>query len=102
MALLVGGATFLAAQAHKVDVIFPGVQAEGVDLSGMTLEEARLALEEVGHQRYDKLAVTASLPLDNTLTISAGEAGLEFTGSMASAAAWNYGRDKGLVENLFT
>ena len=81
--LLGGGLTVLAAQAHKVDGIFPGVQAEGIDFSGMSLEEARLALEEVGHQRYDTLAVTAALPLENTLTISAGEAGLEFTDSMA-------------------
>ena len=95
--VLIAGALLAGAIAvQKVDTIYPGVEIAGVDLSGMTRDEARDALLLVGHERYDGFTVTANLPLGNTLAMSSADAGMRFGADKAADAAWNYGRTAGL------
>ena len=96
LALVVTGALLV----HKVDTIYPGVQIADIDLSGMTRNEARDKLLELGHERYDGYAVTANLPLGNTLSMSSADAGMRFSTDTAANAAWNYGRGDGLFGAL--
>lgn len=96
LALVVTGALLV----HKVDTIYPGVQVADIDLSGMTRNEARDKLLELGHERYDGYAVTANLPLGNTLSMSSADAGMRFSADTAANAAWNYGRGDGLFGAL--
>ncbi len=96
LALVVTGALLV----HRVDTIYPGVQIADIDLSGMTRNEARDKLLELGHERYDGYAVTANLPLGNTLSMSSADAGMRFSADTAANAAWNYGRGDGLFGAL--
>lgn len=96
LALVVTGALLV----HKVDTIYPGVRLADIDLSGMTRNEARDKLLELGHERYDGYAVTANLPLGNTLSMSSADAGMRFSADTAANAAWNYGRGDGLFGAL--
>ena len=96
LALVVTGALLV----HKVDTIYPGVQIADIDLSGMTRNEARDKLLELGHERYDGYSVTADLPLGNTLAMSSADAGMRFSADTAADAAWNYGRGDGLFGAL--
>lgn len=96
LALVVTGALLV----HRVDTIYPGVQIADIELSGMTRNEARDKLLELGHERYDGYAVTANLPLGNTLSISSADAGMRFSADTAANAAWNYGRGDGLFGAL--
>ena len=96
LALVVTGALLV----HRVDTIYPGVQIADIELSGMTRNEARDKLLELGHERYDGYAVTANLPLGNTLSMSSADAGMRFSADTAANAAWNYGRGDGLFGAL--
>ena len=87
-----GGAGYLTYRAGLVDTILPGTEAAGIPLGGLTYQEAAQELLRLGAEKYDGLSVTASLPLDNTLTISAWEAGLRYSARDAADAAWSYGR----------
>ena len=87
-----GAAGYFAYRAGLVDTILPGTEIAGIDLGGMTAREAGVALLRLGAEKYDGLTVTAELPLDNTLTISAWEAGLSYSAGDAAEAAWQYGR----------
>ena len=80
-----------------VDTIYPGTVIEGVDLGGMTRREAAEALLALGAEKYDGLAVTAQLPLDNELTVTAYDAGLTYATNRAADAAWAYGRGGGAL-----
>lgn len=100
-AVLVVGLLALSLAVRGVDTIYNGIAVNGVELGGMTQEEANQALLEEGHQVYDNLVVTVSLPLNNLMTITAQEAGVQISAAQAAQAAWNYGRDGGLLKNLF-
>ena len=89
-----------AMQVSKIDTVYPGVETAGVDLSGMTYGQAAQALMFLGQEKYDGLEVTAQLPLDNTLTISAHDAHLSYSTGKMAMEAWNYGRNNGLLGNL--
>lgn len=99
-ALLVGTLLALSLAARSVDTIYDGIQVDGIELGGMTKDAAAQALEAAGHQKYDNLSVTVNLPLNNTITVTAQQAGLTVSGAKAAEEAWNYGRDGGLLQNL--
>ena len=96
LALVVTGALLV----RQVDTVYPGVTIANADLSGMTRNEARDTLLAIGHERYDGYAVTANLPLGNTLAMSSADAGMRFSADTAADGAWNYGRGDGLFGAL--
>ena len=97
-----GAGGYLAYRVSLVDTVFPGTAVNGVELGGKTREEAAQALLALGSEKYDGLAVTARLPLDNTLTVSAWEAGLRYSADEAADAAWRYGRTGNLMADTLT
>ena len=103
--LILAGAGAVGYSVYKVsllDTVFPGTVVEGVDLGGMTRRQAAERLLELGSEKYDGLTVTAKLPLDNELTISAWDAGLTFSTDKAAEAAWRYGRDGSSLANALS
>ncbi len=72
------------------DEIFPNVYALGINLGGMTQEEAAVALEGVGYV-YPQTDMVVSFP-DDTLTLSAGRTGAKLDAAAAAEAAYAYGR----------
>ena len=95
----VGAAGYMTYRISLIDTVYPGVSVNGIDLSGMTRQEAGDALLQLGAEKYDGLSVTANLPLDNTLTITARQAGLTYSAEGAADAAWNYGRSGTMLSN---
>lgn len=95
----VGAAGYMTYRISLIDTVYPGVAVEGVELGGMTRQQASDALMQLGAERYDGLSVTANLPLDNTLTITGEEAGLAYSADAAVQAAWNYGRGGSMLAN---
>ena len=97
--LAAGVAGYGIYKVSLVDTIYPGTTVQGVDLGGMTRRQAAERLLALGAEKYDGLAVTAKLPLDNTLTISAYDAQLTYRTDKAADAAWLYGRSGGALGN---
>ena len=99
---LAGGAVYLTYQINRTDTVYPGVSALGIDFSGMTRQQVTDALMAKGAERYQNLSVTASLPLNNTLTVTSGEAGMTWNGDRLAQEIWSYGRSGRTVEDSLT
>ena len=102
VALMAAGVFVTGTMVSRIDTVYPGTTLAGIDLSGMTEAEAAQALQVLGSEKYEGLSVTARLPLDNTLTVTAQEAGLGWSADELAKAAYRYGRDGGMVSNLIT
>ena len=84
----------------NLDTVFPNVWADGVDLSGMTLEEATNALISAGYENNAQNAsVTVTFPDGASFTVSGDEAGLALSAAEAAEAAFNVGRNGSFLEN---
>ena len=99
---LVGAGGYMAYRVSLVDTVFPGTEVAGIPLEGLSYSEAAERLLALGAEKYDGLTVTARLPLDNELTISAWEAGLRYSPDDAARAAWLYGRSGNLLSDTLT
>ncbi len=97
-----GAAGYFVYRTSQLDTVYPGVQALGTDFSGMTKEQVNDALMARGAERFEELSVTAELPLENSLTITAQEAGLRWNADALTEEIWSYGRGGSALENTLT
>lgn len=91
--ILCAGTALGAVLVSRSETIFPRVSLGGVDLGGMTIQEAAQALDKAGYVGEGDGLVTVVLPADADLEVSAGDAGLPATPEEGAQIAWNYGRD---------
>ncbi|GAB4474159.1 MAG: VanW family protein [Anaerolineae bacterium] len=93
-------AALLAAgyQVYYDGLIFPGVSVWGVDLSGKTPEEAAAAL--AGQFTYPQTATITFRDGSNIWPITAGELGVRFDVARTVQAAYEVGRQPGLIASL--
>ena len=98
IALAVGGV-----YVRRSYTVYPNVSVNGVDVGGMTLREAELALDAAPafHQDPDA-SVTVELPGETSVTLTASEAGLSSGADSAAALAYDYGRGGSLLGNLLS
>lgn len=75
-----------------------GVMAAGVDLGGMTPEEAKTALEAATADTYTKLDMTVTV-LDTTITLSPADTGAKLDVDAVVNAAYQYGREGSKAQN---
>ena len=94
---LVGGAVAVNAS----DAIYPHVQVQGIEVGGMTVEDAAKALDAAGYNSYAGEAVTVNLPAGQTLSVTAQEAGVALDPTQAAQRAYVIGREGNLFANFF-
>jgi vancomycin resistance protein YoaR len=87
-----------AFQLRYADRIVPGVQALGVDLSGMTLDEAAAALEN--RFEYGQQAIFTFRDGDRFWQMSAADLGVGFDARETAAAAFSYGHSGSILRDL--
>jgi len=79
---------------RSIDTVFPNVWAEGIDLSGMTLEEATRALIAAGYENNaEDVSVTVKFPNGDNFTIYGEEVGFALDAREAAVAAFQFGRN---------
>ena len=102
-AVMVLGVGFTyAKRVSELTTIYPNVNVNGVDVGGMTVAEATAALGDAP-ERYENAAVTVNFPTGESVTVTAGELGLEpLDGTDFARAAYNYGRGGTMLANLRT
>ena len=92
MALAIGiTLSVLLAKPEDDGRIHNKVYAAGVDLSGMTPEEAKQALHDATDNTYSKLNMSISI-LEETITLSPADTGARLDVDAVVEAAYNYGR----------
>jgi len=99
VAALVVGLFAWAKSVVKNDTIFPNVFVAGVNVGGMSKTEAKAAVEDAVTKTYGSSELTVKLP-DRTLTFSPADLAVTIDSDKAVQDAWEYGRDKGMIEAL--
>lgn len=89
-----------AKKIARLDTIYPNISVNGIEVGGLTVEEAAAKLETGGADAYKGAAVTVNLPMDTVLTVTAEELGIGGDTTVPAQAAYNYGRDGSLMENM--
>lgn len=95
---LIVGMILYANQPKDDGRILNNVFAGGVDLSGMTQEEARNALHLATDNTFSQKDMVIKLP-DATITLSPDKTGAKLNVDKVVEAAYNYGRDGTNAEN---
>ena len=95
--LLIGVAALvlsLGFYVKSLDTVFPNVWAEGIKLSGLTLDEAKQTLIGEGYEdNAANVFATVIFPDDSRFTISGEEVGLSLNADDAAKKAYEYGRE---------
>jgi len=79
---------------RNLDTVFPNVWADGIDLSGMTMDEAVNALIAAGFENNaDNVSATVRFPNDESFTITGNDVGFAFNAKEAAEAAFSVGRN---------
>jgi len=87
----------------SLDTIFPNVWADGVKVSGLSIEEATQALIDDGYERNaESIAVTLVFPDDSMFSVSGDEVGLALNAGEAAMTAFMFGRDESFFRNEIT
>lgn len=85
------------------DVIFPNVSAGGINLSGLTLDEAVTRLVSLGFERNaETVSVMVNFPDGSSFSISGYDAGLSLCAEEAAHQAFRHGRDGTFFESIHT
>ena len=91
-----------AARIAELETIFPNIFVSGVDVGGMTVEQAQAALESSDAAPDTDASVTVRLPMEKTLTVTAGELGVYADAAPAVREAYAYGRGGSLFETMLS
>ena len=84
---------YLGYYVKGLDTVFPNVWADGVSLSGMTFEEAKQALVDMGYEsNADGVSATIVFPDGSSFTVFGNEAGLSLNAEEAAKVAFEYGK----------
>jgi len=106
LVFVIGFAAFVVSLGFYVDsldTVFPNVWADGIKLSGMTLQEATRALVDEGYERNaEGISATVVFPDSSGFTITGEDAGLSLDAREAAIAAFEFGRDGSFFENELT
>lgn len=89
-----------AARVTGSDTIYPNISINGVQVGGLTVEEAEERIRTAGENPYKDAKVKVLFPLDNTLTITAQELGISQNARIPAETAYAYGRDGSAFHNL--
>ena len=98
--LLLGSVGAAMVCVGRIETVYPGVSVNGTDLSGMTEQQALDVLSSKEKSAYDGYSVTVALPMDNSLTVTAEDAGVQLDSTAAARAAWEYGRSGNKLADL--
>ena len=97
------GFVALCYYADSLDTVFPNVWAEGVDLSGLTHDEAIQELIDSGYESGAVgIAITIEFPDDSSFTVTGDDVGLALNAAEAAYTAFNFGREGTFFENGIT
>jgi vancomycin resistance protein YoaR len=101
--LAAGSFVALGFYVDSLDTVFPNVWADGINISGMTLQEAVTHMIYVGYENNaEGISATVVFPDDTSFSVTGIEVGLSFNAAEAAAIAFAFGRDETFFRNEMT
>ncbi|MCD8065956.1 MAG: VanW family protein [Oscillospiraceae bacterium] len=100
LALVIGCAAGAVA-VRNIDTFYPKVTVDGIDIGGMSLTEAVAAVNDVYSESADN-SVTVLLPMDNTLVVTAEDAGVAKSSAEIVRSAWDTMRGSNAAAGLIS
>ncbi|MBQ9045764.1 MAG: VanW family protein [Oscillospiraceae bacterium] len=97
LVMLVGAMT-----VNGADTILPNVSLQGLDLSGLTKEQAVETIRSAGLDSGAAEVLSVTLPGSVKASITAADTGYHSTAQEAAEAAYAYGHDSNILTNFFT
>jgi hypothetical protein len=98
--ILAGGTAGAGFYINNLDTVFPNISVAGVDLSGMTLSEAKKALTDAGYENSPlNISVTVHFPNGEKMTINGRDSGMKLQAGQAAQIAYDYGKNGSFFEN---
>jgi vancomycin resistance protein YoaR len=92
--ILAAGTVAAGLYIDKLNTVYPNISIAGVELSGMTLDEATKALTDAGFENAAaKISVTVNFPNGEKLTVSGKDSGVKLQAGQAAQLAVDYGKD---------
>ena len=86
-------AVALGVYVDKLDTVYPNVWADGIELAGLTVDEANLVLIEKGYEGNAKdVSATVKFPDGSSFVVTGDEAGFSLDAQQAAIVAYEYGR----------
>ncbi len=98
LAAIIGGIWWFFDYTKDDGLIYPNVFAFGVDLGGLTPEEAAAAIGEATDGTFRVQSMTVQLP-DTTLTLTPEQTGADVDAQALAQMAYAYGREGNRWEN---
>ena len=87
----------------SLDTVFPNVWADGINVSGLTFDEAKQTLIDKGYERNaDGISMTLIFPDNTGFSVTGAEVGLSLDANEAATAAFAFGRDDTFFRNEIT
>ena len=99
--LVAGGITYLASKIASSDTILPNVYVGGIEVGGMTRQEAEDMLESCNWDKSNSGSLEIRLPMDVTAVVDYTIAGLRLTSTVALNDAVAYGREGNMFQQLY-
>jgi len=101
--LAAGSFVALGFYVDSLDTIFPNVWADGINVSGLTLQEAIAHMIYVGYENNaEGISATVVFPDGSSFTVTGDEVGLSLNAAEAAAIAFAFGRDETFFRNEMT
>ncbi|MBQ8768926.1 MAG: VanW family protein [Oscillospiraceae bacterium] len=101
IAAVIGIVSMLLPKSPKDGLIQQNVFAAGIDLSGMTPEQAKAALHQATDNTFSKLDMTVNV-LDTQILLSPKDTGATLNVDAVVDAAYDYGRNGGQPQSSYT
>ena len=87
----------------SLDTVFPNVWADGINVSGLTFDEAKQTLIDEGYEsNADGITMTLVFPDASRFSVTGVEVGLSLDAGEAAKAAFAFGRDDTFFRNEIT
>lgn len=101
IAAIIGIFSLILPKSPKDGLIQQNVFAAGIDLGGMTPEQAKAALHQATDNTFSKLDMTVKV-LDTQILLSPKDTGATLNVDAVVEAAYNYGRNGGQAQSSYT